>query len=91
MKRAECRSCHAEIAFVATTHGGKMPIDFEPVADGTIAVVAGLAGEIDPPLGVVLTDDALARARARGAPLHRSHFASCPQAAEWRNRKEKTG
>jgi len=72
--RARCRSCGAPILWVVTVASGKrMPLDAEPGPAGNLVLLTG--------------------GRARAAepddrpPLHTSHFATCPQAAEWRGKK----
>lgn len=50
-----------------------MPVDPEPVADGTVYVVA--SGRLR-----VLTADELVRARVAGVELYAAHFATCPGA-----------
>jgi len=76
-----CQSCDARIVWVKTTHGGRMPLDAEPHEEGSILV----AFARDEPMGVVLTGDVLAWARDNDATLYRSHFASCPDAEQWRH------
>lgn len=83
-----CRSCKAPILWVHTTTGSIMPLDPEPVAGGNVA----LTGR-----NIRLTDDGPLRPEARVEPAgtvslfdtveHRvSHFATCPQADDWRTR-----
>jgi hypothetical protein len=72
MEHAKCRSCGAPMiwAVMASTKR-RMPLDAEPHPEGTIALQPdGTAGW--------LKGDVLAEARAAGAKLYRSHFASCP-------------
>jgi hypothetical protein len=52
-----------------------MPLDAEPADDGTILVDA------DRGYGIVVPVASLP-----GRPLYRSHFATCPQAGEWRKK-----
>ena len=71
-----CRSCQAEILWLANlTTGRRAPIDAQPVPDGNIVVRGGhyqvLAGQ--------QRQDAI----GRGVPLHTSHFVGCPQAPAW--------
>lgn len=66
-----CRSCGAEILWCeATVTGRRMPIDPEPSPIGNLVLVHG--GRFR----VADNDDV--------PPLHLSHFATCPQANEWR-------
>jgi hypothetical protein len=81
MEHAKCRSCGAPMiwAVMASTKR-RMPLDAEPHPDGTIEI------QPDGTYGV-LKGDVLAEARAAGAKLYRSHFASCKQSREWRKPK----
>jgi hypothetical protein len=74
-----CRACKAPIRWARTETGKSMPLDALPAADGTIAIVDGVA--------IVL--EATVRARLHETelevrPLYRSHFATCPYAVEFR-------
>lgn len=81
MRRAEtCRSCNAPV-FWARTHFNHtpIPIDWEPVPDGNIAVVDdGLrfTAKVLPP-----GDERIA-----AEETYTSHFATCPDADQWRRR-----
>lgn len=84
-----CRSCGAPVIWLTIAPGGRrMPVDAEPAEDGT--VLADLAAGA----GVVLGRADVAQLRAdedehgpeAREPLYRSHFATCPQAGEWRKR-----
>lgn len=70
-----CKSCGAEIIWrYNETSGRKMPIDAEPSEDGNIMLHAdGLAAHVVP-------RGTIAEVQSLGIGLHRSHFASCPQA-----------
>jgi hypothetical protein len=59
-----------------------MPVDAEPAADGNV-IVDLAAGR-----GVVIPTGALPGIRedTPDEPLYKSHFATCPQASEWRRR-----
>ncbi len=69
---SRCRSCGAEIQWVPTEKGKLNPI--EPSEGGNIALQMELDGS---ETAVVV---------AAGTGTHVSHFATCPQAAKWRNR-----
>lgn len=79
---SRCRSCNAEILWAETANGKKMPLDAEPVDASEL-----LAG-----LQVLLKgrgdhgEDLVTSAVATGlpVPLYRSHFATCPDAAQHR-------
>ena len=72
---ATCRSCNAPIEWgTSDTTGKPIPLDLAPSPTGNLSIVNG-------------------RVRAYGsddARVHRerrvSHFATCPDAADWRNR-----
>ena len=67
-----CRSCGADVEWVQTEAGKRMPVDAEPVANGNIVKVRGnlirYLGK-----GEVFTGDRWV-----------SHFATCAQAGSWR-------
>jgi hypothetical protein len=87
MKVTNCRSCGAEIVWVRLMPtGARAPVDAQTDLDGNLLLEeAAIAG--DPPTAVLVS-------RARAAelvgtkPLFRSHFASCPQAEQWRKRPQ---
>lgn len=73
-----CRSCGADVLWCVYPTGKRSPLDALPHPEGTVQ-------RFDPTLSAkVLTGTELATARANGARLHRSHFATCPNAAEHR-------
>lgn len=72
MRSSPCRSCAAPILWVRTSKGKLMPLDAEPCADGNMVVVDGVA----------FTAYTLDFEQDR--PRYRSHYATCPQAKEWR-------
>ncbi len=77
-----CRSCGAPVVWIVYPTGKRAPLDAQPHADGTIK-------RFDPTMSAtVLTGSELATARANGDPLHRSHFATCPNAAQHRKPRE---
>lgn len=79
-----CKSCRAPILWVVAAASGKrMPVDAEPTAEGAVLV---LNPPDAAPVGHVLSGDALDMAR-EGCPerVHRSHFATCPNADTHRN------
>lgn len=75
-----CRSCKAEVRWVLTEGGKKMPLDPLPTPEGNV-LVAMVGGE---EIATVLGPADRAAAQIAGTPLHISHFVTCPQAAEWR-------
>ena len=79
---ANCRSRHAPIVWIAMEGSGKAnPIDPEPVENGNIELFTGEDGR---PMGRVVTD---ASDRLFTPPLHLSHWATCPDADEWRKKQ----
>lgn len=78
-----CRSCGNLIRWSTTSRGTRIPLDAHPNPTGNIEYrpQAGGPGQAD-----VLTKAALAAARARGATLYLTHFATCPNADQHRRR-----
>lgn len=76
-----CRSCEAEIVWVQTTQGRRMPVDKEPSDEGNVWIPGDLTGQVR---ATVLSKEDATDWRATGIVLYRSHFASCPQAPQWR-------
>lgn len=72
---ANCKSCNASIEWVSTPTGKKMPIDGDPAPDGNVVLRGGKA--------VVLGPEMLAELPAN-VPRFKSHFATCPNAAQHR-------
>jgi hypothetical protein len=85
MDLAECEACKAFMLWAISPSGARSPIDYAPSEKGNVLLLqpTGL-GEL---LAVVLSGQALERARARGMDLRLSHFASCPNADEFRSAK----
>ena len=72
-----CRSCGADIYWVTTTQGNRMPVDAAPVPDGE----ALLFWRQNKLRAYILTaSEEVAPDRNRYA----SHFRTCPDAARWR-------
>lgn len=81
MRIDHCRSCGSPIIWTVTSKGKRMPVDAEPGPDGLLTLDT-LAS------GVVVASHASAEqpglfARER----YTSHFATCPEAKEWRHEK----
>jgi hypothetical protein len=75
-----CRSCGAPIRWAVTVNGKRMPVDDQPVPDGNLVLsdptpgaYAPVAAAFDPQQ--LLIDD---------PPRFVSHFATCPQADQYR-------
>lgn len=69
---ATCRNCSAVIVWAKTEAGKRMPLDAEPVADGNLVLLGGIARA------------ATAEEKKAGWKLYRPHWASCPQSDLWR-------
>lgn len=75
-----CKSCRAPILWTTTEGGARMPVDFSPSVDGTVAIVVEII-------------DGRRAWRSRIAELgesvvrRKSHFATCPNAAAHRSPK----
>lgn len=74
-----CRSCGAPVIWLTMRPGGRrMPVDAEPADDGNILVdLAALVGVVIPATGLLEIPD---------EPFYLSHFATCPQANQWRRK-----
>lgn len=70
-----CRSCGAAIIWALTGAGKRIPLDDDPAAEGGRYRLEpdGVAVYVAVPLA--------------GEPLYVSHFATCPDARDWRHRK----
>jgi hypothetical protein len=75
--RSKCRSCEAAILWAVTTKGSLMPVDADPHPDGTLVLIDN-HGELFVRHPSPMFD--------ADKPLHRSHFATCPDAKEHRKR-----
>lgn len=75
-----CRSCGAQIIWAVTQKNRNIPLDPVPVADGNITLEQR---------GAELAPLAIANAiRAPGILYYKSHFATCPNAANHRRSKK---
>ena len=75
---AYCRSCGRTVLWVTLTPSGKRtPLDAEPTPAGTVIIT-----DTAPPTGRVLTKPEVGS--HPGVPRYVSHFATCPQAKQWR-------
>ena len=85
-----CRGCQAEVIWIRTPDGKKMPIDAEPVwvkveaggktfirEDGSFVFGRKIGDAYDSQDGTVVE-------------AHESHFATCPVGGQFRNRKPRT-
>lgn len=74
---SRCSSCDAQIVWTTTERGSKMPVDATPTDDGTVAVW------VEGPVVRSSVISRLAPHLIKGT-RHKSHFATCPQAAQHR-------
>lgn len=75
---ARCRSCGAAVRWVKTEHGKRMPLDAAPAAPDARGLF-------------VIRDDTAIAVPALAfpdEPNYVSHFATCPDADEWRHPTE---
>lgn len=79
MTLARCRDCNADIRWVETVNGRKMPLDAYPALRGNVILdghgLAVVMGALD--LSNLPAD----------VDRYRSHFATCPKASERRKPK----
>jgi hypothetical protein len=82
-QRKQCSACHAEIAWAFTPRGKRMPIDADPHPAGNVVVSVADSGRLEcrvlSRIEVSLQPD--------DVELYRSHFATCPDAQRFRDRK----
>lgn len=82
---ARCRSCGAQVLWVLTGNGKRMPLDATPSAAGNMFVFtpdnpdAALIAE-----STTSTSARASAARVEDRPRFLSHFATCPNAAQHR-------
>lgn len=88
MTTSKCRSCGAEIMWIETKKGKKMPLDAEPLHQQ----------ELDPKLTYATFTDTGEYRCYKGdeiavlsKPLYTSHFATCPQSDDWRSKPKSEG
>lgn len=70
-----CRSCGAAIVWAYTASGRRMPVDAEPVDDGTL--------KLSPRVGQL---HVFVVGPHPSEPRYRAHFVTCPDADGWRRR-----
>lgn len=73
-----CRSCGARITWLRSLSGKSIPVDEDPVEGGNI-VVLGPSDSCR-----VYRNAEAAQSENPDKPRYVSHFATCPQAGEWR-------
>lgn len=72
---AQCSSCGAAIVWAVTVAGARMPVDAAPSPKGNLVLEGETVRVVPPP-------DLLDQ-----RPRHTSHFATCPDAAQFRKPK----
>jgi hypothetical protein len=77
-----CRSCHAPIVWAVTEAGRPIPLNPDPEPAGNLELVTRPGQR--PPVVHVLTASA---PRSPDVDRYQSHFATCPNANEWRRRR----
>ena len=87
--KGRCRSCRADVLWVhmmclGVASSKPSPVDCAPSIDGNIEVKSGKKS--NKLYGRVLNRPGRESARAVGTSLFVSHFATCPQADDWRKR-----
>lgn len=78
-----CRSCRAPILWTVVNGDRRMPVEVDPADDGNVRVDLDRHTASGAHPATVLGP--LEREIEDG-PLYLSHFATCPDADEWRNR-----
>lgn len=73
---SECGTCRAPVRWVLSTHGNKMPINAEPVADGNIILTEHGFAQVLGPLELMMLPP--------GTKRYVAHFVTCPNAAQHR-------
>ena len=76
---SRCASCAAPLRWERTETGKHIPLDAEPVPDGNIYIMHGVAF-------VIPTQPEIGDAEPEG-PRFVSHFATCPNADEHRRKR----
>jgi hypothetical protein len=79
--RTNCRSCNAPVMFVRNVAGNLMILDAEPVPDGRIVIVDGVAQTLKGDMW---------EERAPEGPRYKDHHATCKQSEQWRKKKGKS-
>ena len=92
---SRCRTCHAEILWAANTDPGRPVIPIDPVArpDGNVLLSRTPDGLVARVLSITEIEEHYLAAYRQGVqaePLHVTHFASCPNAAQHRRRRARS-
>jgi len=73
-----CRSCGADVIWVVTTNGKRMPVDAKPSDIGNLTLHP--VEDEGPPVAMYHTT------RLSGTSYYISHFATCPQSKRWKKK-----
>jgi len=77
-----CKTCGAEIVWVVTEKGKRMPLDADPHADGRFIKL-----RLDPDGSKVVHFLSVGEQVANTKPTYESHFSTCPEADLHRRRR----
>jgi hypothetical protein len=77
--KPKCRTCEAPILWAETVKGRRIPLDAQPAHDGNIRLEE--RGQYVTPLAIIVTG------RVEGVTLYKSHFATCPDAENFRSKR----
>lgn len=80
----QCSKCGQPIRWALTATSKKMPLDFNPTADGNVRITGTYGGD---DTCETLGPLELEIARGDGSVLYTSHFATCPDARYFRRDK----
>lgn len=83
----KCRSCHKPMRLVPTERGRRMPLDPDPAGRST-GIERVAYGDVPP--GLVIREGRVHVLRPDepwDGDLYVSHFATCPEARRWSDRK----
>lgn len=73
--RAGCKSCGADVLWVETRKGKRMPLDPEENSAGNVVIEADGKAAVLPP------------GAQYSGPRYASHFETCPDAQRWRRKR----
>lgn len=80
-----CSACGSHMIWAISPSGARSPIDYAPSETGNVLLLSPT--DLGQVLAVVLSKDGLDLARSRGLHLRTSHWATCPNADEFRARQ----
>lgn len=84
-----CEACGANLIWAQTDDDKLMMLDAEPIRAGNILLDQSRVSQPRLALATVLGARAALEARDAGRTLYRSHFQSCPHAANFRKGKKR--